>query len=305
MPREVRFTPVIADVPRARVRGARMLEVPARRNVPATAAARRRGPRGGIVKPKGRFEHLRVRPPEHFEKTPSLKTIPWGFVAPEAERRFVLRKLGLRSLPPGTKAVTGRIKGTVTTGRVPGVRVKYLAQGVQGILIPIRGGKRPARPRGTPVPKRATARKVVARAARPNARRRGVRCNPGQLMILANPLPPKLMRFAQRLSPSARVRFMKAVHRYKKFHGVWPKKITKVGSNPGSSPAFLVGMGRTEDVSYSANKGYRGSSKKGIPWRHRFRSKPVMATTETGKQIVILNRPGASREFGVTDFIRG
>jgi hypothetical protein len=183
-----RFSPIVrpsfspttrsnAKKRKVRKKAAKKRPAKAKRAAATPLKGGKRGKRGGTVKPTGKFEHLRVRPPAHFVKG-KLRTVPWSFITNVDERAFVMKKLGLRKIPPGSKVVTGRIKATVKVGRVKGKRVKHLASGVQSLLVPIKGGKVPKSPRGTPRLTKKKARKVAKRA----------RKNPGRLMIL-NPVP--------------------------------------------------------------------------------------------------------------------
>lgn len=272
----------------------------------------KRGKRGGTVKPTGKFEHLRVRAPQAFTKG-SLKTVPWIFVDAR-ERAFVQKKLGLRAIPSGTKVITGHLKDTVTRDRVPGAKVKWLASGVQSVLVPIRGGKTPKSPPGTrKLPKRK-AQAVKARAARP-ARR-----NPGRLAILANPqsLPrevtacaaamrgPKRARFlafAKKLSAHDQARLAKGLALYRKRHKAHCTdfELKKV---PGTHTKIEVGVGRAQAIEYHANKGYEKSSKRGTPWRHRFENGQHVVSDENGRHLEVVDRRGAKRKTITTDFIR-
>jgi len=135
------------------------------------------------------------------------------------------------------------------------------------------------------------------------------RANPG--LAILNPLPDHLAQFArdQQLTPAELEEFNQAIARYCEFHGVGPEAITleQIGETDGEGVKFLVGMGATEDVSYSANhkNAYQKSNKRGTPFRHEFPSKPHMATTPDGGMIVIVNRPGKGKRFSVSDWIRG
>lgn len=135
------------------------------------------------------------------------------------------------------------------------------------------------------------------------------RKNPG--LAILNPLPHHLQTFAeeQQLRGPELEEFNQAIAKYCEFHGVSPEAITieQIGDSEGGRARFLVGMGATEDVSYSANhKGaYRNSNKRGVPFRHEFPSKPHMATTPDGEMIVIVNRSGNGKRFSVSDWIRG
>lgn len=122
----------------------------------------KRGKRGGTVKPTGKYEHLRARSPSSFVKS-SFKTIPWAFTS-AADQKMVKKILGLRTIPKGTKVITGRFKPGAKKDRVPGVRVKYLANGIQSVLVPIKGGKAPKSPPGTKRKAKRTVRKIAKRA---------------------------------------------------------------------------------------------------------------------------------------------
>ncbi len=125
--------------------------------------------------------------------------------------------------------------------------------------------------------------------------------------MVMNPMPKHIETFRKKLTPAERTEFDTALRRYIKFHGgAFPAKISKVGSAPGKGKRFLVGMGRAVDVGYKADKRFPQSNKKGTAWRHEFKTKnAIMATTANGKQILVLNKPGARKGFKVTDWVRG
>lgn len=290
----------------------------------------KRGKRGGWVAKsgQGKFEHLRVRPPGHFAKMPSLKTVPWAFISDARERAFVLKTLGLKAAPAGAKAITGHIKSTVTAGRVAGTKVKWLATGVQALLVPISQGKRMARLRSRAKAlagltdaklklERAKIRSVIAKTREA----RTVRGNPGRLIILnpADPADP-IAKTAKAMLPAARATLERVVHgassaeiaalrkslvTYKNFHGVWPPSIEKHGNVPGKQTRFLVGLGKADHVGYRVNKKYPGSNKEGAPFRHHFSSGQELVTNEEGKGLTVLDRRGARRGTVTTDWIRG
>lgn len=154
-------------------------------------------------------------------------------------------------------------------------------------------------PTGNFEPWGSARRANAKRRRRPATARR--RSNPAHLAIL-NPLPANLQRIASRLSPAGRTQFLAAVKRYHQFHGTYPATVTRVGSQPGTRPRFLVGLGKTVDVTYDANgKRFKGSRKKGVPWRHTFHSRPILATDERGNSLHVL----PNRRYKVTDFIHG
>lgn len=142
------------------------------------------------------------------------------------------------------------------------------------------------------------------------------RSNPGPGLAILNPLPAHLEQFArdQQLNPAEREEFNKAIAKYVEFHGVSPDEITieevadDVVPEPlrdGESRHFLVGMGATEDVSYSANQKaeYLGSNKRGIPFRHETTSKPHMATDADGSAVFIINRDDARKRMSISDWM--
>lgn len=111
---------------------------------------------------KGRAEHLRVRSPSSFKKS-TFKTIPWTW-ANAQDRAFVQKKLGMRTIPKGTKVVEGAFKPGAKKDRIPGKRVRYLGRGIQAVLVPIKGGKTPKSPAGTPRKSKPTVKRIVRRA---------------------------------------------------------------------------------------------------------------------------------------------
>lgn len=149
------------------------------------------------------------------------------------------------------------------------------------------------------------AAKSRARRLRADARR------PNPSLVILNPLPQHLKDFArkQRLTADERAEFNQAIARYCEFHDVGAEEIRleRLDDVDGEGTRFLVGMGDTEDVSYSANdkRAFKASNKRGTPFRHEFPSKPIMATTPDGSMIVVVNKPGAAQRFAVSDWIRG
>jgi hypothetical protein len=364
----------------------------------------RRGKRGGTVKAAGKFEHLRVRSPSSFKKTPSLKTIPWMFNS-AADRAFVKKKLGLRVIPKGTKTISGSFKPGARKDRVPGKRVKYLGNGIQTVLIPIKGGKKPKSPRGTKRKTRKAVKRIVKRARknplrlnhhttkpgrgkyakicvkiygpiksqastlknpapkrRPDLeawvakdgwdtvyrsmqdykvraiesgnravanatasdlkwlskhRKKLTRKNPGRLAILANPLPKaveecaralrgekrkRFLSYYSSLKPADRKRLAKGLQLYKKRHKV-PCTDFELKKVKGTRVKVEVGVGRAAAIEYHANKGYKGSSKKGDPYRHEFENGQHVVSDENGRKLEVVDRKGAKRKTVTTDWI--
>jgi hypothetical protein len=207
---------------------------------------------------------------------------------------------GLGILPKGTEIRVAKFKANAKGDRPKGVRVKYLASGIQSILVPKPASK--VAKRKAPAKRKATTTK----AARRPAKTRGVRrSNPGRLMVL-NPLPKHIEKLRNTLSTAERKEFDQALRRFIRFHGgAFPSKVAKIGNAPGKQKRFLVGMGKAKEVGYEANKGYAGSNKNGTAWLHQFKGNPHMAATADGKQILVLNKIGARRKFKVTDWVRG
>lgn len=157
--------------------------------------------------------------------------------------------------------------------------------------------------RGKAVRKKPTVKRQRARR----------RKNPG--IAILNPLPEHLEQFARdrQLTPSEREEFNKAIAKYCEFHGVEPEDITITEIDPDGVPAvltdsdqrrFLVGMGATEDFSYSANHKheYQSSNKRGTPFRHETPSKPHMATDADGRAVFIINRDDARKRLEIRDW---
>jgi hypothetical protein len=108
---------------------------PKRRSRKNPVGKTKKGPRGGWISLKGDYEHKRIRPPAHFVQG-SFRTVPWEF-ASKAEQEFVKKKLKGKRITKGVKVITGRFRDGITRGRVKGVRVKYLGNGVQAVLFPL------------------------------------------------------------------------------------------------------------------------------------------------------------------------
>lgn len=241
------------------------------------------------------YKRFRVRGPQRFDAT-SFKTIAlaWAKSSMAVDSKFALAKARKykgfpRTLSKNAKVVVGRFKANAKGDRPKGKRGDYLAWGIQTILVP-----KPAKKK---VAKKATKKKATAKR----------RSNPGPRLMVMNPLPKHIETFRKKLSPAERKEFDTALRRYIKFHGgAYPAKISKVGQAPGKGKRFLVGMGRAVDVGYDADKRFPKSNKSGTPWRHEFKTKnAIMATTANGKQILVLNKPGARKGFKVTDWVRG
>ena len=131
-------------------------------------------------------------------------------------------------------------------------------------------------------------------------------------IAILNPLPAHLEKFArdQQLSPAERKEFNQAIARYCEFHGVEAEEITiePWGEVEGEGTRFLVGLGKAEDVSYSANHDarFKKSNKRGVPFRHEIKAPGTMlATTPDGELTLIINKPGAKKRLVVSDWMRG
>lgn len=150
---------------------------------------------------------------------------------------------------------------------------------------------------------------MILRGRRQRCRIVRRRANPS--LAILNPLPPRLTRYAATLTAEERQEFLACLARYHRIHGNYDVQMKTVGTVPGAKgKRFLVGIGSTEDVSYSANRPgeYRGSQKRGVPFRHEFPSKPHMATNASGNMIMILNRKGSGKRFTIAakdEWIRG
>ena len=136
------------------------------------------------------------------------------------------------------------------------------------------------------------------------------RANPA--LAVLNPLPAHLEKFArdQKFTSAEHEEFMQAVGKYCEFHGADAEDITiePWGEIDGDQARFLVGLGKAEDVSYSANHKARflGSNKRGTPFRHEIEAPDTMlATTPDGEMTVIINKPGAKKRVVVRNWMEG
>ncbi|HET6495046.1 MAG TPA: hypothetical protein VFH61_06755 [Thermoleophilia bacterium] len=150
-------------------------------------------------------------------------------------------------------------------------------------------------------PKRATA--AQTRKMR-GAKRGTARTNP--TLAILNPDIPKALYNQMRKAGLSDQEIHEAVEQYQMFHGVPPSKLTKVGSVEGAKNRVVVGMGETVDVTYHAKgQGFSKSNKRGLPWRHEFPSRPIMAKDPKTDTIILLNGSNKGKKYRVTDFIRG
>ena len=136
------------------------------------------------------------------------------------------------------------------------------------------------------------------------------RTNPA--IAILNPLPAHLAEFArdQQLNAAEMAEFNQAIAKYCEFHGVGADDITiePWGEVEGEGTRFLVGLGKAEDVSYSANHDarFKKSNKRGVPFRHKIKAPGTMlATTPDGELTLIINKPGADKRLTVSDWMRG
>lgn len=150
-------------------------------------------------------------------------------------------------------------------------------------------------------PKRATA----AQKRKMSASKRGkARKNP--TLAILNPQIPTRLYNQMRKAGLSDSEINEAVEQYQMFHGVPPTKLTKVGTVEGGKNRVVVGMGETVDVTYHAKgQGFSKSNKRGLPWRHEFPSRPIMAKDPKTDTIILLNGSNKGKKYRVTDFIRG
>jgi len=125
-------------------------------------------------------------------------------------------------------------------------------------------------------------------------RKEKVRANPGdrEAMMAIKGVKPWMLEDKQ---------FVKAVKKFKEFHGCYPESVkpNKKVKMPGSG--FLVSMGKAPGVSYDTKGKIKGSNKRGSAWLHEFnkRGQPDIMCTPDGKTIVT-----AGGTFAVKDWVR-
>ena len=127
----------------------------------------------------------------------------------------------------------------------------------------------------------AAGRRKAARArgkAGPSARRKG-------------PVQRRKKRASRRRNPELLVvnpstaSRAKAAAAYRQFHGVNPKKATKLGRGKG----VLIALGELREIVYQPRRGNRSH---GAAFFHNFKPGNVLATTPDGKKLVIVDRKG-------------
>lgn len=117
--------------------------------------------------------------------------------------------------------------------------------------------------------RRNAAKKVSHRRSSASSQKRGSkkrRRNP-ELLTISNPTRAKLA---------------KAANAYRQFHGVDPKKMTKLG-NGGD---VLIALGDLREIVYQPRRGDR----KGPAFFHKFKPGNVLAVTADGKRLAIVDR---------------
>lgn len=145
-----------------------------------------------------------------------------------------------------------------------------------------KGRRAAARKRNTTKTGAARGARKKARAAAASTRRRrrtSRKRNPELLTI--NPAKRELA---------------KAVREYTRFHGVKPKRATKLGKGRG----VLVALGELREIVYQPRRG----SRKGPAWFHKFRPGNVLAVTADGKRLVIVdrkNRKAVDFDYGIVN----
>ena len=130
------------------------------------------------------------------------------------------------------------------------------------------GRRRAARKRARPRTGSRTRNTRTTPKARPTKASR--KSNP-ELLILTNPASPELAR---------------AVKRYRKFHGVDPKRALRRGR--GKKAKVLVGLGDMIEIVYEPRRGQR----KRVHWFHQFKRRAILATDADGNGLYIVDPSG-------------
>jgi hypothetical protein len=110
-----------------------------------------------------KYEHLRVRNPSTFTK---FMTMAPGMVKKSnpTDYAYAMKKLGLRTLPAGSKFTMGKFKDGYKSSRPKGKKGNYLAWGVQNVMVPVKGGRSAKIKKGSSIPTKKAVKKAVKRA---------------------------------------------------------------------------------------------------------------------------------------------
>ena len=173
-----------------------------------------------------------------------------------------------------------------------------------------------AGPRLAGLKSRSWATKTAAEAAR--KRVKSTRTNPGRLAILANPVPKavadsaakmrgekrrRFLAYYASLKPGDQKRLVTGLQLYRKRHRT-PCTDFELKKIKGTRIKIEVGVGKAQAIEYHANgKAYKGSSKRGVPFRHEFENGQHVVSDERGRKLEIVDRKGAKRKTVTTDWI--
>lgn len=131
----------------------------------------------------------------------------------------------------------------------------------------------------------ARARKTIKRktstAAAPARRRRRTSRRRNPELLTVNPSASELR---------------KAAREYQRFHGVKPKRATKLGKGRG----VLIALGELREIVYQPRRG----SRRGPAWFHKFKPGNVLAVSADGKRLVIVdrrNRKAVDFDYGIVN----
>jgi hypothetical protein len=317
----VRLNP-LAPKRRSRARYAHSRQAPARRFAKGSfrtiTLSKRKGVKAVVGCPKGAWNARRKRCRKGTRVVSVLRPKSGRRLNPMPKTRKALEEAVVRSTPHQFRERSGGgwniwfREQWRPVAKMPIQTLWEMERFYQERCVPKAPAAAPAeRQRAPRTPKEPVYYERRARLVLPNPKRRKTaakvtRRNP--VLVIANPgdgLPAHLTGWAKRhrLSPAEWAAFRGACARYHKFHGTYPKTIKRTGNVAGAQNRFLVGMGKTVDVTYhAAGKAFQGSSKRGIPWKHEFPSRPTMAVDPATDTILITNPKG---RFVVSDFIRG
>ena len=119
----------------------------------------------------------------------------------------------------------------------------------------------------------------------------GSRKNPS-LLTITN---PKLLTIT---NPTTRSAIAGATRKYRRFHGQAPRRVVRLKKGTTrKDPLILIGLGRAVEIIYEPRSGHR----RRIQWFHEFGRDAVLAVSEDGKRLFIVNAKGRV----LFDFSRG
>lgn len=123
-------------------------------------------------------------------------------------------------------------------------------------------------------------------------RPRGFRGENPSLLTITN---PELLTIT---NPTTKTAIAGATRKYRRFHGQAPRRVVRLKKGTTrKNPLVLIGLGRAVEIIYEPRSGRR----RRIQWFHEFGHDAVLAVSEDGKRLFIVNAKGRV----LFDFSRG